>query len=540
MLGGSPSVGASLLAGAGYTATQEGVSRLLGGIGKPSLAKTLASMAAGVYAGSKILQSRAKAHAEKRFAERYRNYQANLARGMQTKRAAAQSYLTPDSSNVRGYNYDAKTRSLVVTYNSGGTYQYSDVPKNVYRSLRRNKSAGKTIHKRVKQGGYKYEKLAGGNLFDNIRKKRARGDKPAKPGEKGYPKQKTWEKVTKEAALALRKEHRNPKGGLTAKGRSAYNKATGSNLKPGVRGKADTPEKMRRKGSFLSRMFGPGNSGPMRKPNGEPTRRALSAAAWGEPVPKDDAGRARLYAKGQALLQRYKGMEKKAQGEGSRTPGFDTVGGSVVPDSAGESFVDRKASRSLWGADSPRIKCKSCSWSWRMTDSEPSDVTNCHKCGGQKTGAMIKKSHVDLSRRLMKLAGQAKKQVTWQGLTIKLEYEKGDERSGVNKATGKKWSRTMHDGYGYMPGTYGKGADGDAIDVYLNPDAGEAPPKSVFRVRQKRKTGEYDEDKFMVGYESAAAAKKAFLRNMPSWAFGSMTSMPMTSFKRLVGQGKAA
>jgi hypothetical protein len=39
---------------------------------------------------------------------------------------------------------------------------------------------------------------------------------------------------------------------------------------------------------------------------GRPTRRALSAQAWGESVPKDDAGRARLYAKGQSLLKQYK------------------------------------------------------------------------------------------------------------------------------------------------------------------------------------------------------------------------------------------
>jgi hypothetical protein len=33
-------------------------------------------------------------------------------------------------------------------------------------------------------------------LWANIRKKRARGGKPAKPGEKGYPSKKSWDKVT--------------------------------------------------------------------------------------------------------------------------------------------------------------------------------------------------------------------------------------------------------------------------------------------------------------------------------------------------------
>jgi hypothetical protein len=35
--------------------------------------------------------------------------------------------------------------------------------------------------------------------------------------------------------VSMRKEHKDPKGGLTSKGRSYYNKKTGSKLKPGVK-----------------------------------------------------------------------------------------------------------------------------------------------------------------------------------------------------------------------------------------------------------------------------------------------------------------
>jgi hypothetical protein len=111
-----------------------------------------------------------------------------------------------------------------------------------------------------------------------------------------------------------RSEGKNPSGGLNAKGRASL-KAQGHDIKPGVRGAADTPEKLRRKGSFLSRMFGPGAPGSMKEDSGKPSRRALSAAAWGESVPKDDAGRARLYAKGQRLLARYKAT-KQAEAAG--------------------------------------------------------------------------------------------------------------------------------------------------------------------------------------------------------------------------------
>lgn len=98
---------------------------------------------------------------------------------------------------------------------------------------------------------------------------------------------------------------RDPNGGLTAAGRRFYNRLTGSNLKPGVKGPANTPEKMRRKGSFLTRFF-TNPSGPAVKPSGEPTRLALSAAAWGEPVPKTRGSMLRLAARGRALLRRYK------------------------------------------------------------------------------------------------------------------------------------------------------------------------------------------------------------------------------------------
>jgi len=120
-----------------------------------------------------------------------------------------------------------------------------------------------------------------------------------------------YTKLSSESGAWQRSEGKNPEGGLNAKGRASL-KAQGHDIKPGVKGSADTPDKQRRKGSFLSRMFGPGAPGSMKKDNGEPSRRALSAKAWGEPIPQDDAGRARLYAKGQALLKRYKNTKEAA------------------------------------------------------------------------------------------------------------------------------------------------------------------------------------------------------------------------------------
>jgi hypothetical protein len=101
---------------------------------------------------------------------------------------------------------------------------------------------------------------------------------------------------------------KDPKGGLTAAGRAYFKRKEGANLKPGVKGAADTPEKMKRKGSFLTRFY-TNPSGPLTK-DGKPTRLALAARAWGEPAPTTASAAARLAAKGRNLLKRYEAKKK--------------------------------------------------------------------------------------------------------------------------------------------------------------------------------------------------------------------------------------
>lgn len=116
-------------------------------------------------------------------------------------------------------------------------------------------------------------------------------------------------------ARSMPKAGKDPKGGLTAAGRAWFNRKEGSHLRPGVKGAADTPDKMRRKGSFLARHF-TDPRGPMTDEQGEPTRLALSAHAWGEPVPKTMAAAQKLAAKGRALLEKYR---KSSEAAGKRT-----------------------------------------------------------------------------------------------------------------------------------------------------------------------------------------------------------------------------
>lgn len=103
---------------------------------------------------------------------------------------------------------------------------------------------------------------------------------------------------------------KDPEGGLTREGRRHFARKEGAHLKPGVKGPADTPEKMRRKGSFLRRHFAT-LRGPLVDDAGKPTRLALSAHAWGEPVPRTLTAARKLAAKGTRLLERY--AKSKAQ-----------------------------------------------------------------------------------------------------------------------------------------------------------------------------------------------------------------------------------
>lgn len=103
--------------------------------------------------------------------------------------------------------------------------------------------------------------------------KRVPGTKPCSPG--SCVKEQT--ELGEDA-----KGYKNPTGGLTQKGRDHYNRETGGNLKAPV---TTPPSKLKkgskaynRRKSFCARMSGV--EGPMKKPNGEPTRKALALKKW--------------------------------------------------------------------------------------------------------------------------------------------------------------------------------------------------------------------------------------------------------------------
>lgn len=109
--------------------------------------------------------------------------------------------------------------------------------------------------------------------------KPVKGKKPYSPGSCEEIKEDSVE----ESAAWQRKEGKNPEGGLNRKGIASYRaEHPGSKLSMAVTTK---PSKLKsgskaanRRKSFCARMSGV--DGPMKKPNGEPTRKALALRKW--------------------------------------------------------------------------------------------------------------------------------------------------------------------------------------------------------------------------------------------------------------------
>ncbi|MGY4571559.1 hypothetical protein ACVWY5_004629 [Bradyrhizobium sp. USDA 3256] len=186
----------------------------------------------------------------------------------------------------------------------------------------RKKAAAKAAARRA---GRRYP-----NLVDNMRmaaktkrrtktsgRKRAAYKRPAAKKstakKRKAAKAKATTTTTSTRKRAGRAREKDPRGGLTAAGRKAFAEKQGAHLKPGVMKKESemTSQDMRRKGSWAVRFYGRKKLPPLVDDRGRPTRHALSAHAWGEPVPKTVAAARRIAAKGERLLQRYKRARQK-------------------------------------------------------------------------------------------------------------------------------------------------------------------------------------------------------------------------------------
>ncbi|MFN5408100.1 DUF6321 domain-containing protein [Bradyrhizobium sp.] len=191
-----------------------------------------------------------------------------------------------------------------------------------------------TAKARARRAGRRYP-----NLVDNMRvaankaantktsgRKRAATSKtkrrPASSAKKPSAKPATKRAVPRATAKARKTrghaQEKDPRGGLTAAGRRAFAEPDGAHLKPGVKKAVSqmTPSEMRRKGSWAVRFYGRKQLPPLVDAEGRPTRLALSAHAWGEPVPRTVKAARRIAAKGERLLARYHRIKDR----GARSP----------------------------------------------------------------------------------------------------------------------------------------------------------------------------------------------------------------------------
>lgn len=136
------------------------------------------------------------------------------------------------------------------------------------------------------------------------------------------------------------------------------------------------------------------------------------------------------------------------------------------------------------------------------------------------------------------LPSNTAKSLTWSGyklqgrtkihsMDISIENKKGSVRRGVDP-DGHAWETKMHYAYGYIRGTVGK--DKDHLDCFIGPNP---ESRKVFIVHQNNPdTGEYDEDKIMLGFLSRQDAKRAYLGqyDRPGF-FGSMDETDIETFK---------
>jgi len=125
-------------------------------------------------------------------------------------------------------------------------------------------------------------------------------------------------------------------------------------------------------------------------------------------------------------------------------------------------------------------------------------------------------------------------EIDFQGLKIKVENRKGSVRSGVDE-DGHEWEIEMKSPYGYISGV--NGTDGEGLDCFIG-DNKESQKVFVIHI-QNPETGEYEEDKVMLGFDSEQQARDMFLSHYDNYAFlQDITTMSMDEFKEKLKKRK--
>jgi hypothetical protein len=147
-------------------------------------------------------------------------------------------------------------------------------------------------------------------------------------------------------------------------------------------------------------------------------------------------------------------------------------------------------------------------------------------------GAFGMGSHAQPTPAQIKAGNYAKGSFRLHGLRITIETPMFQSRRG--KEDGEPWSITCMAHYGYVNGT--KGADGDAVDVFVGP-----APESlrVYVVNQNAKDGSFDEHKVLLGFIDQEQACTAYMNSYEKgWTgLGSVAACTIKQFKYWLKHG---
>lgn len=128
---------------------------------------------------------------------------------------------------------------------------------------------------------------------------------------------------------------------------------------------------------------------------------------------------------------------------------------------------------------------------------------------------------------------KTKRKMKFADLPIDVQFDKGDRRHYPAANGYPEYNVTMKAIYGEVPGT--KGTDGDPVDVYIG---GNAKSVKVFVLRQMKfpKYDAFDEEKCMLGFDSAEEAKTCYLKHHQNKKiFGGIKEFTMDQFKERLG-----
>jgi hypothetical protein len=143
-----------------------------------------------------------------------------------------------------------------------------------------------------------------------------------------------------------------------------------------------------------------------------------------------------------------------------------------------------------------------------------------HPTDGQKDAGNYKKGHVRIS-----------------GLHIAIENPQGSIRYSHANVDPPWESEIKNAHYGYFKGVMGQ--DKDHLDVFLKPSTPADFSGDVYVIEQvDQQSGEFDEHKVMLGYDSEDEARNAYMANYPDgWKLGPFLTMTLPEFKAWIAKG---